>query len=162
VALHVKQQRITADGSTVRGVTPRADGPEEFAVRREHRPDAVILWLSGSLDRATSSLLDHEVDAEPIRTRRVIVDLTELQFIDSGGLATLERLHQRACENGDRLSFRRGAHVAQRPLELTRTVQLRSRWVRHPSVSHEDSHFALTTASVDVDHPRPGDRPGAA
>jgi anti-sigma B factor antagonist len=145
-----------------------ADGRPQIAagqlvVRWERRPDALILWLSGALDRATSTLLDHELDAPAIRPMRLVVDLTGLEFIDSTGLDTLVRIHQRACEHGDRLSFRHGAHVAQRPLELTPTVQLRSRWAtRHAGAGHEGSYFARAMACADVDHPRPGDRPGAA
>jgi anti-anti-sigma factor len=132
-------------------------------VRWERRPDAVILWLSGALDRATATLLDHELEPPAIRPMRLVVDLAGLEFIDSTGLDTLVRIQRRACERGDRLSFRHGAHVAQRPLELTRIVQLRSRWAtRHAGVGHEDSYFALALACADVDHPRPGDRPRAA
>jgi anti-anti-sigma factor len=161
--MHLKHKRATADLSAVHRSPPRKSRPVELMVRRERRPDALILWLSGALDGATSALLDRELEAQPTRQVRVVVDLTGLQFIDSGGLDTLVRVRQRACERGHRLSFRRGAHVAQRPLELTRTVALRSRWARrHADVSHEDSYFALALARADVDHPRPGDRPGAA
>jgi len=161
--MHLKHKRMSADVSAIQRTTPRGSRPAELMVRREWRPDALVLWLSGSLDRATSSLLNRELAAQPTRPLRVVVDLTGLRFIDSGGLDTLVRIHQRASESGHRLSFRRGAHVAQRPLELTRTVALRSRWAtRHVGVSHADPHFTLASARVDVDHPRPGDRPGAA
>jgi anti-anti-sigma factor len=161
--MHLKHKSRTTDVSAIRRTTPRGSRPAELMVRREWRPEALVLWLSGSLDRATSSLLSGELAAQPARPLRVVVDLTGLRFIDSGGLDTLVRIHQRACERGLRLSFRRGAHVAQRPLELTRTVALRSRWAtRHAGVSHDNSYFTLASARANVDHPRPGDRPGAA
>jgi anti-anti-sigma factor len=161
--MHLKHKRTTAGGGTVRRSWTQGSRAGEFVLRREQRPDALILWLSGSLDRATSSLLDRELDAQPIRPTRLIIDLTGLQFIDSGGLDSLERIHQRACQSGDRLSFRHGLHVAQRPLELTRTVALRSRGAtRHAGVPHEDYYFARLMQRADVDHPRPGDRSGAA
>jgi anti-anti-sigma factor len=148
-------------GAVADGRQPIAAG--ELVVRWERRPDDLILWLSGTLDRATATLLDRELDAPVIRPTRLIVDLTGLEFIDPAGLDTLVRIHECACERGERLSFRHGPHVAQRPRELTRTIQLRSRWAtRHPGASHEDSYFALAMACADVDHPRPGDRPGAA
>jgi anti-anti-sigma factor len=137
--------------------------PGELVVRWERWPDALILWLSGALDRATATLLHHELDPPAVRPMRRVVDLTGLESIDSNGMDTLVRIHRRACERGDRLSFRNGADVAQRPLELTRSLQLRSRWAAsHPGVGHEDSYFALAMACADVDHPRPGDRPRAA
>jgi anti-anti-sigma factor len=135
----------------------------ELAVRWERRPDALILWLIGALDRATSTLLDHELDAPAIPPPRLVIDLTGLELIDSTGLDTLVSIHRRARRRGDRLSFRHGARVARWPLELTRTVQLRSRWAaRRAGASHEDFYFALAVACADVDHPRPGDRPRAA
>src|SRR5450755_1150881 len=163
VSMHLRHKRVTGHGRAVDRATPRGSRPAEFVVRWERRPDALIVWLSGALDRATSTLLDRELDTQAIRPMRLVVDLTGVEFIDESDLDTLVRIHQRACQSGDRLSFRRGGHVAQRPLELTRTVQLRSRWAtRHAGVSHEDSYFALAIACADVDHPRPGDRPRAA
>jgi anti-sigma B factor antagonist len=161
--MHLKQKRTTADVSAIARTTPRGSRPAELMVRKEWRPDALVLWLSGSLDSATSTLLTREIAAQPTRPMRLVVDLTGLRFIDASGLGTLVRIHQRACESGQRLSFRRGAHVAQRPLELTRTVALRSRWAtRHAGAGHDASYFAFASARADVDHQRPGDRSGAA
>lgn len=93
----------------------------------------------------------------------LVVDLTGLEFIDSDGLDALVGVHWRASKRGDRLSFRLGPNVAQRPVKLTRAVRRRSRWAaRTAGVSDEDSYFALAMACVNVDHPRSGDRPEAA
>jgi len=128
----------------------------ELAVRWERRRAAWILWLSGALDEATATLLDRELDTRAIGTMRLVVDLTGLEFIDSPGLDALVRVHWRASTRGNRLFFRNGQHVAQRPVELTRAVRLRSRNGTPPAgVSDEDSYFALAMACVDVDHPRP-------
>jgi anti-anti-sigma factor len=122
----------------------------------------LIVWLSGTLDRITGTVLDRELDPRVIGTTPVVIDLTGLEFIDSCGQHTLARILRRATKRGDRLTFRHGQQVAQRPLGLIRAVQLRSeRAPRRESLSDEDSYFALAQASADVDHPRPGDRPGA-
>ena len=135
----------------------------ELVLRREHRRDVVIIWLSGALDRVTAALLDRELDAPPTGTTRVIIDMTGLRMIDPAGLDRLRRIHRRASGRGDRLSFRRGLHLAQRPHALTRTAGLRPRWASRPAdVTDEDPYFALALACADVDHPRPGDRPWAA
>jgi ABC-type transporter Mla MlaB component len=135
----------------------------ELVVRWERRPDTLILWLSGTLDRATASLLDREFNAGAIAATRLFVDLTGLEFTDPRGMDSLVRIHSRACERGGRLSFRHGLHVAQRPRGLIRAAQLRSEWTTRPAgVLDEDSYFALAMACADVDHPRPGDRPRAA
>jgi anti-anti-sigma factor len=127
-----------------------------LAVRRERRADVLILWLTGALDRATSALLDRELDAPAGRAARLVVDLTGLEFIDSSGLDTLVRTHQRACQSDQRLSFRRGSHVGQRPLDLTRDIQVRSRPAsRRANAINDDDFFAHVMACADVDHQRP-------
>ncbi len=158
------------DGEHLRsGGDPVAEARElvvagEFAVRWERRRATLIVWLSGSLDRATATLLDRELDARPTGTMRLIVDLTGLEFIDSPGLDALVRVHWRASRRGDQLSFRHGPHVAQRPLQLTRTIRQGSRCATPPATgSDQNSYVALALACADVDHPAPpGDRPGEA
>jgi ABC-type transporter Mla MlaB component len=140
---------------------PAAAG--ELVIRREHRRDVLIVWLSGTLDQATAALLDRELDALPTGTERVVIDTTGLRLIDPAALDWLRRVHRRAAERGDRLSFRRGLHVARRPRELPRTGGPSPRWTTHPGdTADEDPYFALGPPCADVDHPRPGDRPWAA
>jgi anti-anti-sigma regulatory factor len=136
----------------------------QLTVRWERRHATWIMWLSGTLDRATATLLDRELDARAIGLMRLIVDLTGLEFIDSPGRDALVRIHRRSTMRGQRPSFRHGPHVAQPPAELTRTVRLRSRGAtRTTGVSgDEDPYFALAMACADVDHPPSGDRPQAA
>jgi anti-anti-sigma factor len=134
--------------------------PGEFVVRIEYRADAVILWLGGVLDRATSALLDRQLDAQAGRAVPVVVDLTGLEFVDRTGVEALVRIRQRAGGSRPGLCFRQGPHVAQRPLDLIRTVRRRSRSAsRRPEATYKDRYFALALAGADVDHPRPGDRP---
>jgi hypothetical protein len=121
------------------------------------------MWLGGTLDRATATLVDREIDARAIGLMRLIVDLTGLEFIDSPGRDALMRIHWRSAMRDERLSFRHGLHVARRPVELTGTVRLRSRWTTPPTgESAEDPYFALAMACADVDHPPSDDRPKAA
>jgi anti-anti-sigma factor len=137
--------------------------PGELAVRWERQDVTLIMWLSGWLDEATVTLIDRELDARAIGMMCLVVDLTGLEFIDSPGLDALVGIHWRASKRGEPLTFRHGSHVAQRPIELTRTVRLRSRWAAAaPGVTDDDPYFALAMACVDVDHPRSGDRPEAA
>lgn len=135
----------------------------QLTVRWERRHATWIMWLSGTLDRATATLVDREIDARAIGLLRLIVDLTGLEFINSPGRDALMRIHWRSTMRGERLSFRHGLHVARRPVELTGTVRLRSRRATHATgVSDEDPYFALAMACADVDHPPSGDRPEAA
>jgi len=132
-------------------------------VRWQREDGTLIMWLAGSLDEATVTLIDCELDSRAIGLMHLVVDLTGLEFIDSPGLDALVGVHWRACKRGDRLSFRHGRRVAQRPMELTRTVRLRSRWAAPTAdVTDEDPYFALAMACADVDQPWSGDRPEAA
>ena len=173
--MQAKHNRVSGDS----GERPIAQVPERgrravdreperrdaraLAVRSERRADVVILWLSGALDRATSALLDRELDAQAGRTMRLVLDLTGLEFIDSSGLDTLERTHRRASERAQRLSFRQGLHVGRRPLDLIRNAQPRARPAsRRASGTKQGDYFPLAMASADVDHQRPRDRPWGA
>jgi anti-sigma B factor antagonist len=99
--------------------------PGELVVSSERRAEVLILSLSGELDLAGSALLERELDAaEAARPMRLVVDLTGLEFIDSGGLHTLVQAHERANANGRQLSLRQGPRGVRRLFELTKTVQL--------------------------------------
>jgi anti-anti-sigma factor len=135
----------------------------QLVMRWARRRTVSVIWLTGALDRTTAPVLEGELDARVIDTIRLVVDLTGLELIDSFGLDALARIHRRAPERGQRLSFRHGQHVAQRPRGLIRATQLSSEWAPRPErLSDDDSYFALAMACVDVDHARPGDRPRAA
>jgi len=74
--------------------------------------------LFGELDVASSP----ELEAELARTtdrELVIVDLRELEFIDSTGLGVLVKAHQHAEEAGRRFALVRGLGQVQRLLRLT-------------------------------------------
>lgn len=58
-----------------------------------------ILRLLGELDLASSPALEEELD-KVAGHASVVVDLRELQFIDSTGLSVLVKANQRASESG--------------------------------------------------------------
>jgi anti-anti-sigma factor len=113
--------RLNPDCGHLRSVEAAvADGDQlvaarQLVVRWERGRSALIIWLGGALDRATATMLDRELDARALGRKRLVVDLTGLQFIDSSGLYALVRIHRRVTERGDRLSFRHGKHIARRP-----------------------------------------------
>jgi anti-anti-sigma factor len=161
--------RLQPDRGSLRSVKPTLDerrppvAGSQLVVAWGGRGEALVVWLSGRLDRITGTVLDRELDPRTIGTTPLVIDLTGLEFIDSSGLHTLARILCRATKRGDRVTFRHGQHVAQRPLGLIRAVQLRSEQAPRPKpLGDEDSYFPLAMASVDVDHSHPGDRPGAA
>ncbi len=91
-------------------------------IRVETRNDgrAAVITVSGELDLASSGALAEELArvAESGATR-VVIDLRELEFMDSTGLSTLVKAHQRADEAGQEFGLVRGPQQVQRLLSLT-------------------------------------------
>ena len=77
--------------------------PVGFTVRGPfERAGALVLQLDGELDLATAPVFDEAVQALPA-DRRLIVDLSALDYIDSSGIAVLILADNRLREFGGRL-----------------------------------------------------------
>jgi anti-sigma B factor antagonist len=88
------------------------------------RPDHVVLVLCGELDLATSGLLGEGFErvTHGAPDRRVVLDLSQLGFMDSCGLHTLSKIGRLM---GGRLTVRAGAHrrlFALTALDLSLTL----------------------------------------
>jgi len=79
-----------------------------------------VITVSGELDLASSAALEEEL-ARVIESdsEQVVLDLRELEFMDSTGLSTLVKAHQRAEGVGKRFGLVRGPQQVQRLLSLT-------------------------------------------
>lgn len=79
-----------------------------------------MIVLGGELDLASSPQLEQSLeqvwttDADPL-----VIDLRELEFMDSTGLSIIVRAQQRMTEDGRQLSIVRGSQQVQRLLDLT-------------------------------------------
>jgi anti-sigma B factor antagonist len=94
--------------------------PEHFKVAVEDRDGATVLTLSGELDLAASPMLEQKLEhalGQP--PALVIVDLRQLEFIDSTGLSVLVRARQRAQEQSRRFVLAGAGAQVQRLLSLT-------------------------------------------
>ena len=78
-----------------------------------------MIAVSGELDLASSPALQEELDRVSADSELLIIDLRELDFMDSTGLSVLVRAHQRAEEQGRRLAMVKGPQQVQRLLSLT-------------------------------------------
>ena len=85
--------------------------------------DGVRLSLSGELDLASADDLGRLIrDVEETDVSRIVIDLSELSFVDSSGLQAL--LNARSRSDG-RISFLPSKHEAvTRVLALTQTDEL--------------------------------------
>lgn len=73
-------------------------------LKTEHRGAALIFRLRGSLDIATSPTLRAAlVDATEHDAKEIVVDLSQLEFLDSTGLGALIGAHRRSAERGGAL-----------------------------------------------------------
>jgi anti-sigma B factor antagonist len=91
-----------------------------FRVEVRDNDRAAVVTVSGELDLASSPAFEEELDRvisseAPV----VVIDLRELEFMDSTGLSVLIRAHQRAEERGQRFGLVRGSQQVQRLLSLT-------------------------------------------
>ncbi len=74
-------------------------------IKQRAATDAIIVGLSGEVDMSTSpdarkAFLDLTVEK---KTRRIIVDLSQVTYIDSSGLATLIECLQKTRSYGGQL-----------------------------------------------------------
>lgn len=91
-----------------------------FRVEVRNDGRASVIAVSGELDLASSAALEDElVRVSASDVEQVIIDLRELEFMDSTGLSTLVKAHQRAEESGKRFALVRGPQQVQRLLSLT-------------------------------------------
>lgn len=89
-----------------------------FSVRSE-RPGVKRVLLSGELDIATAPQLNDVLAAAARGSAAVILDLTELKFMDSTGLHAILSAHMRLEEANCQLALIPGCHQVQRIFEIT-------------------------------------------
>ena len=87
--------------------------------------DEVVVAAVGELDLQSAPLLEHEVRTLHADGHdRVVVDLRQVEFIDSTGLRVLIGLHRSAQREGRTISLVAGPRPVQRIFELTATHAL--------------------------------------
>jgi anti-sigma B factor antagonist len=104
---------------------PDPDQPAAELPMRLSRPMAgcVVLQVGGELDMLTSSTLEtalrEELQAGP---RNLMVDLHDVTFLASSGLAVLIRAADEAADRAIRLTLIAQQRAVLRPLQVTRTT----------------------------------------
>jgi len=91
-----------------------------FRLEVQSQGKATVIAVRGELDLASSPALQEELDrVSASDAEMLIIDLRELDFMDSTGLSVLVRAHQRAEEQGRQLAVVKGPQQVQRLLSLT-------------------------------------------
>jgi anti-anti-sigma factor len=94
------------------------DGQFRVEVRSEGR--SALIVVGGELDLASGPALEDELARVlASRVELVVLDLRELEFMDSTGLGILVKANRRAIDEGRRFGLVKGSPQVQRLLDLT-------------------------------------------
>ena len=94
---------------------------EHLRIELRHEGDLAVLHLEGELDLASAPLFQAELDSAAVGgAARLLVDLLDLNFIDSTGLRAIFAAQARARERGQEFAVTRGSEQVQRLLAITR------------------------------------------
>jgi anti-anti-sigma factor len=94
--------------------------PGVLTIRRTKDGTRLILALCGELDLSSAPIVERELQASLSgEYRHTIVDLAELDFIDSRGLNTLRRAQKTAHSLQRAFSLRRGGRQVKRLFDVT-------------------------------------------
>ena len=84
-----------------------------------------IISARGEVDLSTADTLRAEIDdALGAGHRRVVVDLTDVEFIDSAGLGALASSHKKAEDAGIGFAVVTARQAILRPLEITKLINV--------------------------------------
>jgi anti-anti-sigma factor len=93
-----------------------------LTIRSSRQEDEHVVALYGELDLAGVEAVHREMRrVEQTDARRIIVDLSALEFMDSTGLRTMLQIDARSRADGNRVVFLRGGPTVQRLFEITDT-----------------------------------------
>ena len=96
-----------------------AEPGEPFAFRIEDTPGGVVVRASGEIDIAAAGAFHDALREAVARESRVVVDLTDVRFIDGTGLGALVAARKEVGEAGE-IVLRDPSPLVRRLLDLTR------------------------------------------
>jgi anti-anti-sigma factor len=98
-----------------------------------------VIALRGDLDMAGSLVLEEELGRldEDAGVEAVVLDLSQLGFMDSSGLRTVVLADRRTTDAGRRFAVVRGGEPVHRVFEITRMTE-RLTWVDSPDALLRD------------------------
>ncbi|MDP2710588.1 MAG: STAS domain-containing protein [Solirubrobacteraceae bacterium] len=97
----------------------------QLGIRSERRGSDHVVALSGELDLATAQGAESELRAaEATDAAQIILDLADLDFIDSTGLQLIIAADARCRAGGPRLRLLPGPPQVQRIFEITATTDI--------------------------------------
>jgi anti-sigma B factor antagonist len=93
---------------------------EHLQIDVRHEQGRIVLSVHGELDLASAPLLQSEIESAETTDSALVLDLEDLEFIDSTGLRIILAAHERSRERGHTFALTRGSRQVQRLLSITR------------------------------------------
>jgi anti-sigma B factor antagonist len=94
---------------------------EHLQIDSRREGEMVVVALQGELDLASAPRFQSEIDSPEVAAcATLVIDLDELQFIDSTGLRLIFSAHARAQERGQQFAVTQGSEQVRRLLAITR------------------------------------------
>jgi anti-sigma B factor antagonist len=90
----------------------------------DHGPDVRVLHVVGELDTLTAPLLQVRLFEQQAQVSHVVLDLSDVTFLGSAGLAVLVGAKDDADSRGCQLLVVPGSRIVKRALEATGLLQL--------------------------------------
>lgn len=91
----------------------------ELSIDVQREGDDAVVHLAGELDISTSPDLQDALAELTNAPRRVAVDLSDLEFMDSTGLAALLGAHKALSEHGGTLELRHPSKMIVNLVQIT-------------------------------------------
>ncbi|HEX5224312.1 MAG TPA: STAS domain-containing protein [Solirubrobacteraceae bacterium] len=100
--------------------SPTLVNPAQLTIGRREQEGGVILTVRGEVDIASAPWLDRELrHAEESSPNRIVLDLADLDFIDSSGVCLLMDARRRADSDGRLLALIGVPAHARRLFQIT-------------------------------------------
>jgi anti-sigma B factor antagonist len=97
---------------------------QDFAVERSDGPDRVTIAVRGDVDLGTVDALSQALEQATRDGGQVVIDMTDVTFLDSTGVRVLVEAYRSAQRNGGALYVRGARHWVARVLEVTGVARL--------------------------------------
>jgi anti-anti-sigma factor len=95
-----------------------------FYINTQQTGDVAVLQCAGRMVRAQALALLKDAVTSLSQLRVVVLDLSEVEVLDAGGLGMLVSLHNWACANAIQLKLVNPSTLVRQMLELTRLTSV--------------------------------------
>ena len=95
-----------------------------FYINVEQMNGVAVLQCRGRMVRAQALSILKDAVTSLSRLRVVVLDLSEVEILDAGGLGILVSLHNWACVNGTQLKVVNPSNPVRQMLELTKLTSV--------------------------------------